>query len=214
MRGVEVREATVADAAGLAHVQAQSWREAYDGLVSAGFLDALQVDPRVWTDRLTESDPRTTTFVAVADSHVVGFAGAGPQLPPGDDPGVGHLYTLYLLAQWWGAGIGHRLHTAALDALTSAGFDCAVLWVLAGNRRAVAFYEREGWRFDGGSRVERMGTESLAELRMGRSLETRATRAAPVQAQLCRRWVGRGASGFPSTSSGHMRAESVEARPI
>ena len=182
MGGVEVREATAADACGLAQVQTQSWREAYQGLVSAGYLTALQVDPRVWTQRLTGSGPLTATLVAIADSRVVGFAGVGPQLPPDGDPRVGHLYTLYLLARWWGAGIGHRLHTAALDALTCAGFGSAVLWVLDGNSRAIAFYEREGWRFDGGSRTEHMGgAESLAELRMSRRLDLGAECAELVE---------------------------------
>jgi GNAT superfamily N-acetyltransferase len=171
MREVEIREATVADAAGIAHVQTWSWREAYEGLISAGFLNAWQVDPRVWTRRLAESGARTTTFVAVAGSQVIGFAGVGPQLTPAGDTRVGQLYTMYLLTLWWGVGLGHRLHTVALDALTSAGFAHAVLWVLAGNTRAMAFYEREGWRFDGESRTEQMGDEPLSELRMSRRLK-------------------------------------------
>lgn len=177
MREVEVREATVADATGLARVQTQSWREAYEGLVSARFLNAWHVDPQLWTGRLTQSGPQTTTFVAVADSHVVGFAGVGPQLAPAGDPRLGQLYTIYLLARWWGTGLGHRLHTVALDALTSAGYEQAVLWVLDGNTRASAFYQRHGWRFDGGCRTELMGDEPLAELRMSRSLESRVERA-------------------------------------
>jgi GNAT superfamily N-acetyltransferase len=177
MREVEVREATVADATGLARVQTQSWREAYEGLVSARFLNAWHVAPQLWTGRLTQSGPQTATFVAVADSHVVGFAGVGPGLSPAGDSRLGQLYTLYLLAQWWGTGLGHRLHTAALDALTSAGYEHAVLWVLDGNSRASAFYQRHGWRFDGGCRIERMGDEPLRELRMSRRLEPEEERA-------------------------------------
>ena len=88
-----------------------------------------------------------------------------------DDPGAGHLFALYLLAARWGSGLGHRLHGAGLDVLRSTGFRHAVLWVLESNARAVAFYEREGWRFDGQSQLERFGSESLTELRMSMRLD-------------------------------------------
>lgn len=39
---------------------------------------------------------------------------------------------------------------AAVGHLAANGFRSVVLWVLAGNRRARRFYERHGWRADGG----------------------------------------------------------------
>ncbi len=38
--------------------------------------------------------------------------------------------------------------------LLEAGITEAVLWVLDGNDRAAAFYEREGWKPDGATRQE------------------------------------------------------------
>lgn len=38
--------------------------------------------------------------------------------------------------------------------LADAGHTVAYLWVLNGNERASAFYERHGWQSDGGSKVE------------------------------------------------------------
>jgi ribosomal protein S18 acetylase RimI-like enzyme len=41
---------------------------------------------------------------------------------------------------------------AALAAIRERGYREAILWVLAGNHRAQAFYERRGWNRDGGDR--------------------------------------------------------------
>lgn len=169
MTAVAVRRAMVDDAPGLAQVHTQSWRETYAGLIGPAALAARVIEPDTWLSWLTESDPRTAVFVAVDGSRVVGFAAMGPELP-GGPPGVGQLYAIYLLAEQWGRGVGHRLHAAGLAALVAGGFDSAVLWVLDSNARAIGFYTREGWRFDGHTRVEDLGAEQLDELRMRRGL--------------------------------------------
>ncbi|WP_344801195.1 GNAT family N-acetyltransferase [Microlunatus ginsengisoli] len=171
---VEIRPATLADAAGLASVRTRSWREAYDGLLDPDFLAGWTDDPANWVAWLTRPDPRSARLVAVADTSVVGFVAVGPELPgpdwhgSGPQPGRGHLYALYLLAAWWDRGIGHRLHAAGMGALADAGFTEAVLWVLETNERAISFYRREGWRFDGVSQVDQRGSVSLPEKRMAR----------------------------------------------
>jgi hypothetical protein len=40
--------------------------------------------------------------------------------------------------------------TRALAEMAAAGFARALVWVLEGNDRAIAFYEATGWRLDGG----------------------------------------------------------------
>jgi ribosomal protein S18 acetylase RimI-like enzyme len=114
------------------------------------------------------ADPSTIVHAAVDGRRVVGFSAVGPELD-GDDPGVGQLYSIYLLAEWWGQGVGHRLHAEAVTALVAAGFAGAVVWVLDSNARAIAFYEREGWRFDGQARTEQLGHDQLSELRLSRT---------------------------------------------
>ena len=39
------------------------------------------------------------------------------------------------------------------------GTAAAYLWVLDGNDRAIGFYERQGFRFDGSSKTEPVGVE-------------------------------------------------------
>lgn len=63
------------------------------------------------------------------------------------------LMALYVRAEAYGTGVGHRLFEAALGAAP------AYLWVLGGNERAVAFYRRQGFRLDGATKADEVGTE-------------------------------------------------------
>jgi GNAT superfamily N-acetyltransferase len=89
---------------------------------------------------LEHTQERWRTFpgrVVVAEEAgvVVGFAAF-------DDR---QLHALYVLPERQGRGIGDRL-------LAAAG-PVEVLWVLDANARGRRFYERRGWRPDGGERV-------------------------------------------------------------
>jgi GNAT superfamily N-acetyltransferase len=49
--------------------------------------------------------------------------------------------------------------------LKAAGFATGALWVLEANRRARAFYDRQGWVPDGARKVDDPGDFVLAEVR-------------------------------------------------
>jgi putative acetyltransferase len=61
------------------------------------------------------------------------------------------LNGFYVLPDHWGTDVARELHAAAVAEQP----DCAELklWVLEDNRRARRFYEREGWRANGETRV-------------------------------------------------------------
>jgi GNAT superfamily N-acetyltransferase len=154
---VMVRPATRADARAIAEVRVETWRVAYDGLIDPALLGRMDVEreARARADRWDEytADPRTGQFVAEVDGDVVGWAATGPTR---DDDGRdatgrerGEVYAIYALPAHWSTGVGHTLMVACERALGAAGFREASLWMLDGNVRAAAFYERHGWREDG-----------------------------------------------------------------
>lgn len=102
---VELRDATPADAHGIATVIVQSWRAAYRGLLPDDVLAGLSVPDRerLWSDTLIDP-PRTRIAIATIGRAIVGFAATGPPLVPTDrtDPTVGDLYALYLNPDLWG----------------------------------------------------------------------------------------------------------------
>ncbi|MFT4262109.1 MAG: GNAT family N-acetyltransferase [Nocardioides sp.] len=100
--------------------------------------------------------------VAVDDGGaLVGWAGTGPSRDA-DIEGL-ELYSLYVTAEHYSTGLGHRLLAAAL------GDRPAFVWVLRGNDRAIGFYERHGFAFDGTEKVDELG---LTDLRMRRPAES------------------------------------------
>ena len=171
-----VRPATVADAPAIGEISVLSWQTAYAGLLPEDFLRRLSVEARarMWTDVLGGPDRSGTVLVvetAGCERHLAGFVAFGPRR---DDAGseAGQLYALYLHPRHWGRGLGRLLHQAMLDAMVEDGYRTAVLWVLATNERAKAFYAREGWFADGATQAEPVdgGAVTLEEMRFRRSL--------------------------------------------
>ncbi|CAN5243268.1 GNAT family N-acetyltransferase [soil metagenome] len=163
-------------------VHVDSWRAAYQGLVSSDTLDALRVDERAegwdrWiasslaggpTDGGSGSSHRL--LVAIADGHPVGWASLGAGRDEGMDH-LGELAGLYVHPDYWSRQVGHALIVRVEQELLSAGRDSAYLWVLRGNDRAIRFYEQHGWHADGSEKVaDAGGARGLSELRHFRTL--------------------------------------------
>lgn len=153
-----IRPATVADAEAIGEVHVRSWQAAYAGLIPEDFLARLSASSRAasWARRIGEGG---RVLVAEEDGVLAGFAAFGE----------GQLYALYLLPEYWGRGLGRALHDRVVDELTG---DSAVLWVLATNERAKAFYVRQGWVDDDARQTETIdgGRVTLEEMRYRRSL--------------------------------------------
>lgn len=167
MKTIEVRTATLSDAAAMAHVHVEGWRQTYRGVMSDAVLDAPDFVSRregFWRAILS-GEPRFAQFVsalAVIDGTAVGVALSSPT--PDDEriDGVPErtLAALYVLASHHGTGAGARL----LDAVAPASDACA-LWVADPNPRAQAFYVKSGFAFTGQVKVE----DGVRELRMVRA---------------------------------------------
>lgn len=162
----DVRPADPADAAGIAEVHVRTWQHAYRGLMPDAYLDALDVSARAarWQRILAGEHVggRGANHVAVAGDRVVGFSTCGPAR---DDPAPQprELYAIYVDPSAHGIGVAAPLLDAAI------GADPAYLWVLDGNARAIAFYEKHGFRHDGAIKVDDRGEVMLRELRMTRA---------------------------------------------
>jgi GNAT superfamily N-acetyltransferase len=142
---VTIRRATPDDAEALGHLHVDVWDDAYTGLMAQSILDdrRANVEQRVerWREILTE---HARTLVGEGPDGLLGFASAGPGRDNDLAPELElELYALYVRASWWGTGLGYALLEEAI------GDRAAYLWVLAGNARAIAFYERQGFRLDG-----------------------------------------------------------------
>jgi GNAT superfamily N-acetyltransferase len=166
---VLVREAQVDDALGIAQAHVAGWQAGYAGLLPQEYLDALSVEQRAqrWATIIgAPPDTRSlATLVADAQGSLAGWATIGRSRDDGAGPATGELWGIYAHPAWWGEGVGHALHRAAITRLHDAGMTEATLWVLEGNARAMRFYERHGWTADGASKTDWRDDVRLDEVR-------------------------------------------------
>lgn len=149
---------TEEDIAGKAYVHWKSWHETYSELVDEEFMKTITLEKcekiaRRWPDHI---------LVAKKSDKVIGFVGCGA-CRDDDLADCGEVFAIYVLADCHGQGIGYELMNAAFEKL--ADYREIAVWVLKGNEKAVRFYERYGFRFDGRSKKIMLGTLNT-ELRM------------------------------------------------
>ena len=135
---VSIRSATPDDAVAIARVHVESWRSTYAGVVPDAYLAGLDELLRVqlWHEWLLSG---ALVLVAELKGVVVGFVHAGATRE-GIKTADSEVYSLYLLNEAQGRGIGRRLLRAIAAELQRQGFTSLGLWVLERNR-ARGFYE-------------------------------------------------------------------------
>ena len=143
---------------GKAYVHWKSWQETYAGIIDQTYLDSLTLDKCEqiayrWTDNI---------LIAKDGDSVVGFVGCG-KYRNDELENTGEVFALYILSQYYGKRVGYRLMQAALSEL--AGYPKIAVWVLKENTRAIRFYERCGFRFDGSEKTLELGSP-VVETRM------------------------------------------------
>jgi GntR family transcriptional regulator len=149
--GTVLRQASAEDGPGLASVFVSAWRDAYPGVLDEDILASLdEEEVASWLGELAALTPPFTEL-AEEDGSVVGFVRYGEDP---DEPGNGHVYSLYVRPRAGRRGLGRRLLEQALEALAAGGRATVTLWVFEANARARSFYAAAGFVPDGARRVE------------------------------------------------------------
>ena len=109
-----VREATISDAAELGTVHVAAWRAAYQGIMPAEYLGALEVAKRaeLWTATISRPNPTEMVLVAERNGSLIGFCAVGNARRP-DETGLGEVQALNIDPSAWGTGAGDALLAAA-----------------------------------------------------------------------------------------------------
>ena len=188
-----IRPATLNDAQSIARIRVQGWRFAYQGLISQDYLDSLSVAEdaermRGYLSQLPQNSPprrsesvqgssdgeKRSFMLAARGDAVLGFCrfSAAPDKTDRAESAVpagtlnGRLHSLYIDPDTLGQGIGHTLMSHTLSTFAAWGCERANLWVLEGNSRAISFYERQGWRCTGATKVDQSFGPCLVEHEM------------------------------------------------
>jgi GNAT superfamily N-acetyltransferase len=163
-----VREATPEDAEAIVSVTAAGWREGYREFVSPQKLAELPIER--WRHEVSVGLRRPVddafTYVAEIDGEFAGYCYvAAPSREAGLGSDVAELVAMYVDPGRWSEGVGGALMGAALKRLEGLPYTEAVLWTFKENERAIAFYERHGWRRDGGERIHPRSGEPAIRMR-------------------------------------------------
>jgi len=145
MNAATLRLATLADAPAIAQVRVDAWRTTYRGMIPDAYLAAMRVEESIalWERVLSAPPNRTNTLVAEIDGNVVGFA-SGMMLAEPKHGFDAELSAVYIVRDSQRAGIGRRLVAAVAAAQRAHGATGLIVWVIAGNKAARAFYESIG----------------------------------------------------------------------
>ena len=162
LRAATVEDAeTIAETVQIAFASYRAWAgPAYDPPPAALELE-----------RIREGLGRPSTWALLALSgeepagHVAITQAREREEPRPDIPGLAHFWMLFVRPPWWGSGLAARLNGLAVEEAAARGYAAMRLHTPAGNLRARAFYEREGWRTDGVAIPEPMLGLDLVEYR-------------------------------------------------
>jgi ribosomal protein S18 acetylase RimI-like enzyme len=169
-----VRRAVPSDAEEIARINVDGARDAYPGIAPHAVLEALDVYnfAAAFGRVLAAPDP-SAVLVAVDGDRVGAFCSVCPVRNAGRDDHpqlrTAELAAIYADPPVKGTGAGHAVHDTALRHLAGAGFEHAVLWVVAANDAAQRFYRRHGWEHDGvGDDYDVLG-HAVPQVRFSRS---------------------------------------------
>jgi ribosomal protein S18 acetylase RimI-like enzyme len=182
-----IRTAEPADADAIAALHVASWRDSHRGMIPDAVLDGPMLDERLpmWRQVLAVTQAGRLVLVATtrassreADPEAAPEVGAPPRLLGFTSAGRrrGHwaaggsfdaeIYTLYVAQASRGRHLGCRLIASAAIRLQLFGHASVMLWTLAANAPARAFYERLGGE-PAGQREERFAGALLDEVGYG-----------------------------------------------
>jgi len=159
-----IRRATVEDAAEIANVHLNSWREAYRGLLPQEYLDQLPLTfkGRMISWKQNATDEARALFVAEAKNGIVGFAGFCRARDSSMNE-YGEVGAIYLLEKFKGRGVGAALLKMGMQQLMEWNFAKAYCWVLQGNP-TIKFYEKSGAIFNGMEKDDEIGGLNVKDL--------------------------------------------------
>jgi RimJ/RimL family protein N-acetyltransferase len=150
-----VRNANLADCAGIAAVHVQAWQVAYRGHMPDEFLDRLHVGEQTERWRKLSVKPERVILVAEdLDGSISGFCDLIPSRDADAESTTAEISAIYVNPDKWRQGIGQELLGAAMARASGEGFSELTLWVLDANQRARTFYEKFGFILDGSTKED------------------------------------------------------------
>lgn len=141
---IHIRRAESGDEARLAHVQTESWKAAFAGIVPAELLaqcTSIERAEKMYARLLAEQQGNGYILELDGKPHCVAWWDTAREE---DMPGAAELRCIHSLPENWRRGCGSRMMERVLADVKAAGYTKLLLWVFTDNVRAIRFYEAQG----------------------------------------------------------------------
>jgi N-acetylglutamate synthase-like GNAT family acetyltransferase len=165
---MNIREANLNDAEGIASVQVKAWQSAYDGVMPKEYLDTLSIKEKTgeWSRSLAKENPGICLVIEI-NNKIIGFCVFGPAR---DNDlkmcNAGELVALNILPNYWSKGYGSEILKFILAESKEKKWEALYLWVLKKNMRARSVYEHYDFLQEGKEKIEKNLTgHKLHEIR-------------------------------------------------
>ncbi|MFE1482932.1 GNAT family N-acetyltransferase [Streptomyces fimicarius] len=170
--GTTIRDMRVDDCEAVATVRVRGWQHAYRGLLPQPYLDGMDIAEETGLRRryFEERGESVNVVAEQPDGTVIGWACVGPHRAEDHGRPGCELYAIYVLPEHIGTGTGRALLAELTARAAAAGHPDMALWVLRENGPARRFYERAGFRPDGGEDTFTAGGVLVTEVRYVRPL--------------------------------------------
>lgn len=155
---MRIREATLADAAGIAKVHVNCWRTTYKNIMPSDFLEKLSYEQRteLWIKNIASVGNHV--FVAQDDQgEIVGFA-CGGKREENVIENSGDLTSIYILEAFQGMGIGKKLLQKLFSTFEELQYSTIFVEVLEDNKSKY-FYEAVGAELVKTEKIKIVGIE-------------------------------------------------------
>lgn len=143
--GYRIRKVQPGDEAHLAYIQTESWKAAFQDILSEEILQKTTVINRataMYQQLLDEHIGNGYILEVNGTPHCIAWWDKSREE---DMPRYAELICIHSLQNNWGKGYGTKMMETVLGDMKAAGYTKVMLWVFTDNHRARNFYEAHGF---------------------------------------------------------------------
>lgn len=142
---INIRKVEVDDVNTLAFIQTESWKNAFNNILSkedlAKYTD-INIAISMYTKLLNENIGNGFVLTIDENPHCIAY---WDKTRDYEMEGYSEIICIHSLCNNWGKGYGTAMMNYILTDIKNAGFSKVMLWVFKENHRARKFYEHNGF---------------------------------------------------------------------
>ena len=142
---INIRKVKVDDANTLAFIQTESWKSAFNRILSKEDLDRYTDVNRaitLYSKLLNENIGNGFILTIDENPHCIAY---WDKTRNDEMEGYSEIICIHSLCDNWGKGYGTEMMNHILSDIKNSGFNKVMLWVFKENHRARKFYEKYGF---------------------------------------------------------------------